>query len=266
MEIKTNYHTHTYLCKHAEGKAVDYVIYAKKLGYKAIAITDHGPLSDEILTHFTSRRMSYDEYINIYLDDIKEAKKETGIKVYSGLEIEYFKSMDSYYKEFLKDLDFLILGQHYYYFDNHYHNMYDPASIKSINAYKDAVIDGMKSGYFKILAHPDIYCIKYGVWDDECKKVAQLIIQTAIECNVLLELNANGIRNSLRKKMFYYTNDGHISYGYPKYEFWKLVSKSKAKVIINDDAHYFKYLNDDATKEAYLLAEELNLNITDKIE
>lgn len=266
MEIKTNYHTHTYLCKHAEGKPIDYVRYAKKLGYLAIGITDHGPLIDEILTHFTSRRMSYQEYYDFYLPEIQEAKKEEGIKVYSGLEIEYFKSMENNYKEFLSKLDYLVLGQHYYYFKDHYHNMYDEASVGSINAYKTAVIDGIKSGYFKIVAHPDIYCIKYGVWDDECKKVAQDIIQAAIDNNCLLELNANGIRNSKRKNMYYYTSEGHISYGYPKYEFWQLVSEMKAKVVINDDAHYFKYLHDDATKEVYKLAEELNLNVTNQIE
>ena len=266
MKIETNYHTHTYLCKHAEGTASDYVKYAKAHGYKEIAITDHGPLIDSILAYFYSRRMSMDEYENIYLDDIHQAKQEEGIKVYSGLEIEYFPEMDDYYKKFLRELDFLILGQHYYWLNDHYHNIYDPQSHESIKAYEESVVNGIKTGYFKIVAHPDIYCVKYGVWDDECEKVAQSIIQTAMEHNVLLELNANGVRNCIRKKISYITTDGHLSYGYPKYEFWKLVKKMNAKVIINDDAHFFRCLNDDATKEVYKLAEELGLNVVSRLE
>ena len=104
------------------------------------------------------------------------------------------------------------------------------------------------------------------MWDDECEKVAQSIIQTAMEHNVLLELNANGVRNCIRKKISYITPDGHLSYGYPKYEFWKLVKKMNAKVIINDDAHFFRCLNDDATKEVYKLADELGLNVVSRLE
>ena len=42
-EIKSNYHTHTFLCKHALGDSEDYVKRAISLGYHTIAITDHGP-------------------------------------------------------------------------------------------------------------------------------------------------------------------------------------------------------------------------------
>ena len=45
--IKTNYHTHTKLCNHAEGMPIDYVARAVELGYREIGISDHGPLLKE---------------------------------------------------------------------------------------------------------------------------------------------------------------------------------------------------------------------------
>lgn len=39
-----------------------------------------------------------------------------------------------------------------------------------------------------------------------------------------------------------------------------------AKVIINDDAHFYINMDDDATSEAFKISEELNIKITDKID
>ena len=42
--LKTNYHTHCYLCGHAEGLPSDYIKKAIELGFSEIGISDHGPL------------------------------------------------------------------------------------------------------------------------------------------------------------------------------------------------------------------------------
>ncbi|MEI3505641.1 MAG: PHP domain-containing protein [Bacilli bacterium] len=47
-KIESNYHTHTFLCKHAIGDVEDYVKRAIQLGYHTIAITDHGPFTKEL--------------------------------------------------------------------------------------------------------------------------------------------------------------------------------------------------------------------------
>lgn len=264
-QIKTNYHTHVHLCKHAEGKPIDYVNLAKSKSYEVIAITDHGPLISEIFNRIHTRRMSFDEYQKIYLPDLEIAKKIDGITVLSGLEIEYFDEMSFIYPQFLQNLDLLILGQHYFHHQNKIFSVYDITDREGMEAYADQLIKGIKSGYFKMVCHPDIYCWNYPVWDDNCIDIAKKIIQAATEHHIPIEINANGIRNSKRKNHFNYTPDGHISYSYPKYEFWKLAKEMNADVVVNDDVHWFNCLQDSATFEAYELAEELELNIVDRL-
>lgn len=60
----------------------------------------------------------------------------------------------------------------------------------------------MKTGLFLAVAHPDIYMADNFVWDDNCKKAADIIIDTAVITGTVLEYNANGFR---REKSFIQT-------------------------------------------------------------
>ena len=264
--MKTNYHTHTYLCKHAKGNPSDYVKEAIKKGYNEIAITDHGPLIPEIISNFYTRRMDFTDYQNKYLSDLQEAKEKYGekIKIFTGLEIEYFDLMIDDYKEFLKKLDFLIIGQHYIYHNNQYKSVYAVLTDDEMITYGQMVIRAMKSGLFKIIAHPDIFSYKRK-WNQTCDKVAKEIIDSAKQNNVYLEFNVNGIRNAMAKNRQWITDDGQVNYDYPRIEFFKLVKEAGVPVIINDDAHDPKQLNDEYTKMAIKMANELDLIVLDKI-
>ena len=66
--MKTNYHTHHYLCGHAKGNVEDYVLEAIKHGFTEIGISDHGPINA-----IAFPRMSIDEYNNVYLKELEEA-------------------------------------------------------------------------------------------------------------------------------------------------------------------------------------------------
>ena len=97
----------------------------------------------------------------------------------------------------------------------------------------------------------------YQKWDFSAKNAAKKIIECAIKNNVLLEINANGIRKGLIKY-----SDETECYRYPFLEFWRLVGEyEKAKVIVSDDSHDIKHLNDEATIKAYEIAKQFNLNI-----
>ena len=58
--------------------------------------------------------------------------------------------------------------------------------------YARTVVEGMKTGLFKALAHPDLYLLNPYAWDDNCKRAADLIIDTAVSTGTILEYNANG--------------------------------------------------------------------------
>lgn len=264
MKIDSNYHTHLALCRHAEGTAEDYIKAAIKLNYQEIGISDHGPLNDNLERILITRRMNKDQYHQIYLKELKIMKKkyQNKIKVLSGLEIEYFDEMKNDYLQMLNEVDYLILGQHYIKLPNNkYLGLYDQMTPERIIIYAKEVVKALDTGYFRILAHPELYMYNYRSWDQNAKEVAEMIIDAAIKNNVLLEVNANGIR-----KMQSFTNkNGTQVYLYPRLEFWLLVKEKGAKVIVNDDCHYLSHLGDYATKIAFEFAQTLKLDIVDRL-
>ena len=108
---KTNYHTHTKRCMHAEGTEADYVKAALDAGLDVLGFSDHGPFPDN---RFDSR-MPYAD-LDEYLACMDALRPTVPFPILKGLEIEYCPDSRDYYSFLLKEkkLDYLLLGQHYY--------------------------------------------------------------------------------------------------------------------------------------------------------
>ena len=250
--IKTNYHTHCYLCQHAQGLPSDYIKLALKAGYTEIGISDHGPLFKE-----WTYRMNLNDFFDIYLPDINKGKAKYGdkIKIYSGLEIEYFPQFDNHYRQLLKWLDYLILGQHVVMTASGLNDIYSEMTEELIELYKEEVIGALQTGMFRILAHPDIYLFGYRTWNKTTEKIAAAIIESAIANDVFLEINANGIRRGP-----IINQDNENTYIYPRLEFWRLVKRyPEAKIIIGEDNHAFNHVDDEACRRARQFAADMGL-------
>jgi len=262
MKITTNYHTHTALCKHAEGMVEDYVKKAIEMGLEVLGMSDHGPFFEE-LTHIKTRRMSMEEYFGVYLPDLEKSilKFRQKIEIKKAVEIEYLNAMKPYYDIFLKDLDYLILGQHLLEHQGKIHDIYSVMNLELLEVYKDTCIEAMSSGKFKIFAHPELFNWRYRDWDHHCDRISKEIIDAAIKYNVVLEINANGCRRAKVK-----TKEGEDTFVYPRLEFWREVAKTNAFVMINDDAHSLDHIKDEATVVAYEFAKSLNIKLIDRLE
>ncbi|MFW5795065.1 MAG: histidinol-phosphatase [Bacillota bacterium] len=252
-----NYHTHCYLCKHAKGTIEDYTLKAIENGFEAIGFSDHAPMD---FLKERSLRMLEKDY-PLYLKEINEAitKYHELILIYKSLEIEYFEKQHNRYKELLNDLDYLILGQHYIIVNNKLISVYKIKTLQELTIYKETIIKAMRTKFFKIIAHPDIFLINQGKINNEIIKLSKEIITVAKQENVLLEINANGFR---KKK---HEENGKLYYKYPREEFWKLVKKLNAKVIISADAHHPKHLVDDAINQAQKMASNLSLEVEEEL-
>ncbi len=232
------FHVHTFRCKHAgDERDEEYIKKAIELGAEAIAFTDHGPFPGNIF----GNRMDIEElpeYIHT-LNSLRDKYKDQ-IKVYVGLEIEYFKGFDcmangeSYYKQLkaIEGLDFLMLGQHMYETDiGSYSFSLPKEDIKRLEApgMGQSIVEGISTGYFDVVAHPDRTFRRRKVWDDELAQIGRSIIEQAIRYGVVLEQN----ESSRRHKGQYWT------------EFWDMakdISDSRPegkelKVIRGLDAH-----------------------------
>lgn len=261
-EIKATYHNHTYLCGHAKGKPVDYVKRAIEMKYQEIGISDHGPVPFKNW----NGRMNLDEFENVYLKEIEEAKSLYGdkIKIYKALEIEYYENHDSYYKYLLTKVDYLILGVHAYPKGNNEEdgNIFGKNITKEdLIFYTEQVIKGIKSGFFKILAHPDVYMCKWTEWTNLTASLAHKIFKCAEEYGIIIEMNANGVRRGT-----IINGKNEETYKYPRLEFWRISKEYNLQIIVSDDAHFPEAIGSEAIGKVYELARELDINILSKLE
>ena len=257
--MKTNYHTHTSRCKHATGSTKDYLLNAIEKNVSILGFSDHAPFKDG---PYESRMEFYE--LEDYIADIKNLKKDYSdkIDIKCGLEIEYIPSKIHYYKELLNDykLDYLVLGQHFFTdSNNNFINTYLLNDSSKYIEYAKIAVEGMKTGFFKFLAHPDVIFINDVPWDENCEKCCDIIINAAKENDFILEFNANGIRKGI-----YDFCDGS-RYSYPHKKFWDKVAKTNVKVIINSDCHEPKCVWDSTMDKAYDMAKSFGLNIINKI-
>lgn len=257
--MKTNYHTHHYLCGHAKGNVEDYVLEAIKHGFTEIGISDHGPINA-----IAFPRMSIDEFNNVYLKELEEAilKYSENIKIYKALEIEFIEDDIDYYKELLKSVDYLILGCHYYMGlrDITSYSVYGLNSHEKLECYTKLIEKALDTKLFKIIAHPDLFIHGYGQLDEFAVRCVKRILDAVIRNDVLIEFNAGGIRGNKR-----FDESGNPKYAVPNNEFWKVVETTNAKVIINSDCHTPEELNDEAFQKAHQLARTYTLNIVNTI-
>lgn len=256
-KYKANYHTHCDLCKHAKGTIEDYVLKAIENHFDAIGISDHAPLD---FLEDRSLRMSVEDYPE-YIKQLKAVIVDylDYLLIYRSLEIEYFDFLHEHYEDLLSQLDYLILGQHYIKVGEDLKSVFKIKTLEELRIYKETVIKAMKTGYFKIIAHPDIFLIRQGELNGEILGMCKEIITVAKEENVLLELNANGFRKKQHEE------NGKLYYKYPREEFWRIAKELNAKVIIGADAHNPNHLIDEAVDQANKMATDLSLAVVEEL-
>lgn len=233
MNKISNYHTHTHLCKHATGNPSDYAAQAAKEGCLELGISDHCPYPDTFEDTWPHVRMSVDE-VEEYIAMVDAVKESSPFPVYQGFECEYDARYKGWYADELKGkygAEYLVLGSHWV-TDGSSH-VYCPEITESslLNRYIDQTIDGMRSGIFAFLAHPDLFMKGWIEWDAQAKSCLSAILDAAVDLNMPIEINGLGISRSPNN-----TTHG-MRYQYPYVEFWEMVAQTKVRVICNSDAH-----------------------------
>lgn len=254
--MKANFHTHTELCRHAQGKPEDYAEEAVKKGLSLLAFTDHAPFPDADYGY----RMMYNE-LDLYIEEVLKTREDysSKLKVLNSVEIEYLPKYENlnYYNWLLskKNMDFLLLGQHF--FETKNGNIQNITSLPQAELaveYAESCRRAMKTGYFKIMAHPDLFCINEQFsWNDFYEKASDIIIESALLTGTRLEYNANGLRRGIK-----HYPDGD-RYQYPHENFWKKVQEAGISVIAGSDAHSPEVLWDSAMEGAVQNLKAMNL-------
>lgn len=258
----TNYHTHTIRCKHAENTDEEYVQAAIRAGYQVFGFADHSPWPYK--NGFVSNIRMDVEQLDEYLDSIGRLKvKYTDqITLYVGLECEYFPDYLDWLRKVLKEkpIDYVLLGSHSDLTDDGGMYFGTASTPEHIRLYTRRTVDGMRTGLFSYLAHPDLVMRGYPKFDDACEEMAYTLCQTAKEMNMPLEYNLMG--NEYKRR----TDLPWKGVGYPDEHFWKIAAEMKCTAIIGLDSHRASHvLEAQEYIEAVEFLDSIGINRTDTI-
>lgn len=219
----TIFHVHTYRCLHAgDEREIEYIQKAIELGATEIVFTDHCPFPGNPFR----MRMEISEladYVNTLKALRQQFKDKIDIKI--GLETEYVPTYREFYEQ-LRDsgeFDLLLLGQHFALLPDGEYTFQKKDKSGEAKALADAMIEGMQSGFFSVVAHPDQIFRREGKWNEEMARISNRIKQCAAQTGVTLEINMDNKLNNERGRKY-------------RKEFWEDMPKD-INVIYGVDAH-----------------------------
>lgn len=222
--IPSNFHTHTPRCQHAYGEEREYIENAIKIGMSELGFSDHCPVpfKNDYVSNIRMKMTELDNYVSTLRKLADEYKSD--IKIHVGLEMEYLPEYFSKQIQIFNSvgIDYLIMGEHF--IEDEQSSFYSGEAFtekKHLSEYVDTIIEGMKTGCFKYLAHPDL--INYtGLDNDFYTREITRLCTTLKQMDIPVEVNGLGLLTNRH---------------YPNQKFWSIASSVGCKAIIGMDAH-----------------------------
>lgn len=251
--MTANYHTHTFRCHHAKGEDKQFVEEAIKSGLKILGFSDHCPwiFDDNFVSATRMLPSDLDDYFSSLETLKKEYKKD--ISIYIGFESEYIPELMEKQNKLLKDypVDYMILGEHFTSREPFSAYTGFPVDDESeLKKYIDLIIEGMETGKYAYVAHPDLF--NFTGSDDVYEKHFSKLCQYLKDKNIPVEINMLGM-----------TGNRH----YPSEKFFKIAQKIGNTAIIGCDAHFPEQLSDiESRNNCIKFAEKFNLTLIDTLQ
>ena len=264
--MKTNYHTHTYRCKHAMGNDERYVEAAISAGIEILGFSDHTPWPHFPADYDSHVRME-PMYLPEYCQSVRRLREKYKgqIQLHLGLEAEYFPRHMQELMELKEQygIEYLIFGAHYDEYDDprrpeRFYYGRDCTDLAGLQRYEQNIIPGIEARFYAYVAHPDLFLRCYPYFDEHCAALSRRICETAVRCGAVLEYNISGFP--------FAREHGRIDC-FPHPEFWRIAKDCGVTAIIGYDAHSNTSLKDDASyRYAVHFLDRLGIRRLEKIE
>ena len=227
--MKHNFHTHTTRCKHAVGTDEQYVKAALESGFDVLGFADHAPwaFDSRYVSHCRMPAYLWNDYKESILD-LKEAYKGH-ISIHLGLECEYYPKYFDQLKRLQDDgCEYFILGSHFLYTEEEFpYTGTACAEDRWVMEYAEQTVEGIRTGLYCYVAHPDLYMMHRPELTPLCMEAADMICQAAKDAHMPIEYNLLGLLGEMTGR----------SRGYPNQDFWAYIRKWNNDVILGVDAH-----------------------------
>lgn len=243
--LRTDYHTHTPLCHHAEGAAEAFVAQALKLGLYQYGISDHAPMPADAEPFDDWRMLStelpaYHEWIN----QARTAANGTTLQVLCGLECDWIPGIEPWIRQLRSRYhwDYLIGSVHYLpgngsVDDSLYADKSLTGSVEEDwRQYRQSLERMVRSGLFDIVGHIDLVKIWGRVPQGDLTPYYAPVLDALQESNMAVEINTAGWHKRCAEQ-------------YPSVPLLRELLRRRIPIVINSDAHTPQHLSrgwDDA--------------------
>lgn len=224
-----DYHTHTPLCRHAEGTPEGYVDAAVAAGVAEFGISDHAPQEPE---PFDDWRMSVAD-LPRYFDWIARARAHASgrIAVKAGMECDWLPGNEAWIESLADryDWDYLIGSVHYL-------DKWDFDNPKWLGRWADADLDALwshywetyaamaQTGLFDILGHADLVKKFAHLPEGDLTRYYEPAVVAIAASGAAIEINTAGWHKPCEE-------------AYPAPAFLKLAAQANVPLVISSDAH-----------------------------
>ena len=218
-------HSHTPLCKHAQGMPTEYAERAHQVGLTGITITCHNPMPNRFSHHVRMDLAEWDEYQRI----VEEARVawEGTVDVRLGLEADYYPGYVDFVREQINrnDLSYVIGSVHPQTPEYRRDYRSDDALADQIT-YFNMLADAAETELFDCISHPDL--IKNEFVDDwSPDRVMDVIAKTLdriAATGTAMELNTSGVNKRIPEMN-------------PFPEMLQMMCQRSIPLVIGGDAH-----------------------------
>ena len=245
-------HTHT-IGFDGRNTPRDMINHAVEIGLKSFGISNHFIVHPNI-THakfypFATSggygeiySSSFDEAIakfKPHYREIKQLSDQYDIKVYYGMEMDFFDTNDWFhgFERVMLELrpDYIICASHFIEYDGMLQNVYDFAHAdpktrdKMLALYWNKMARAGETGLFNWMAHMDLPK-KVGAGTEDCwAEYERYAIDKIASAKTAIEINTSGYNRGLNEP-------------YPSTRMLKMIANANVPVLISDDAHCVEHI------------------------
>ncbi len=224
-------HTHTPLCRHAEGTAEAYAAQAVKAGLAYYGASDHYPLPEGYPLTDSMRDHEYPLYKNDWMNVLRNTLAETGVTVLYGIEYDYIGKDDPRRTVMeQEDYDYRISSVHFIgklALDNPDDlRCWAPGADRVWESYTQNILKMVDAGGFEIIGHLDLPK-KFGFHHSDRNYFLRAmgdVLHLAAEKGICMELNTAGLRKPCKAI-------------YPAPELVRLAHEAGVQLTFGSDAH-----------------------------
>ncbi|TAE77077.1 MAG: histidinol-phosphatase HisJ family protein [Verrucomicrobia bacterium] len=227
--MPADYHTHTPLCRHANGTPEEFIAAGKIAGLSEYGISDHAPCLPEPFDDWRMLESELPDYFD-WIDRARSAAAGT-LAVRSGLECDWLTGCESWIEKLAARYpwDYLIGSVHYlgtWDFDNpKWLGRWAQSDVDAVWAlYWKTYAEMAASGLFDVLAHPDLVKKFAHRPTGDLDRFYDPVIAAIAKGGSAIELNTAGWHKPCAE-------------AYPHPRFLQLAAQAGIPLVISSDAH-----------------------------